>query len=148
MNLVNRWNGATLALLASAALLTACNRTDDGRTAGQKVDATVASAENKVAQAGDKAREMGREAGAKIENAAGAVADKSRDIAITGEVKAKLAADDKLSALAINVDTDAGRVVLRGTAPDTAARDRATELARNVDGVGTVDNELKVQPAK
>ncbi len=145
MSLDKRWRAATMALVAAAALLAACDR-GDGRTAGQQVDNAIASTERHADQAGDKAREMGQETGRKIEDAADAVADKSRDIATTGSVKAKLAADDQLSALAIDVDTDAGRVVLRGSAPDAASRDRAGELARNVDGVSAVNNELKVQP--
>jgi hyperosmotically inducible periplasmic protein len=67
------------------------------------------------------------------------------DMAITANIKTRLAADARLSALAINVDTTAGQVVLRGTAPDTAARTQASELARAVEGVVGVDNALTVQ---
>ena len=81
-------------------------------------------------------------------NAADAVANKSKDMAITAAVNARLAGDQRLSALSINVDTAGGRVVLRGTAPDTAARARAAELARSVDGVSEVNNELSVQPSR
>ena len=49
-----------------------------------------------------------------------------------------------LSALKINVDTTGGRVVLRGTAPDTASRERATVLASAVSGVVSVENALTV----
>ena len=73
------------------------------------------------------------------------IGSKAKDMAITAEVKTRLARDSQLSALAINVDTNEGRVVLRGTAPDTAARTQATELARSVDGVQGVDNVLTVQ---
>ena len=78
-------------------------------------------------------------------NAADVIGSKAKDMAITAEVKTRLARDSQLSALAINVDTNEGRVVLRGTAPDTAARTQATELARSVDGVQGVDNVLTVQ---
>ena len=54
--------------------------------------------------------------------------------------------DTQLSALSINVDTVAGRVALRGTAPDNMARDRATQLASGVEGVKAVDNQLTVSP--
>ena len=54
-----------------------------------------------------------------------------RDIAAVklASVNAQLAADPKLSALQINVDTSGGRVLLRGTAPDFTSRERATEMA-------------------
>ena len=62
-------------------------------------------------------------------NAAGAVAATAKDIAITAKVNAALAADSSLKAMSINVDTQDGRVSMRGSAPDTAARDRAQALA-------------------
>lgn len=144
------------ALLSGAALLSACDRPDDNRSAGQRVDEAVATTERKTEQAGAEVREAGREAGADVKeaardagqalkNAGETVADKTRDAAITAEVKTRLARDDGLSALAIDVDTRDGRVALRGAAPDTAARSRATELARSVDGVVAVNNELSVQ---
>ena len=137
----HRISGLQLSLVAGATLLTACGREDgreNGRTSAQNADRTVASAERR-------ADDMAVDARKGMGSAADAVANKSKDIAITTEVKARLARDEKLSALAINVDTDSGRVVLRGSAPDTAARSHATELARAVDGVVKVDNELNVQ---
>jgi hyperosmotically inducible periplasmic protein len=132
--------------LAAAATLAACNRTDDGRTVGQKVDGAVAKVEQKTEEAKADARVAGEKA---KENTAGAmdtVAIKAKDAVITTSVNAELAKDSQLSALRINVDTVDGRVALKGTAPDTASRDRATSLARSVDGVKAVDNQLTVAP--
>ena len=67
------------------------------------------------------------------------------DATITAAVNAKLAADSELSAMRINVDTDEGRVVLKGTAPTTSASERAVRLAQGVDGVKSVDNQLQVR---
>lgn len=137
-----------LALLVAAGLaMTACSR-DDNRTAGQKLDSAVAKTEQKSVEVAKDAKDAGREAGAAVARATEAAGDKTKDAAITAAVNAKLVADSQLSALSINVDTSGGRVVLRGTAPDTAARTRATELARTVDGVSTVENELTVQAKK
>ena len=80
-------------------------------------------------------------AGAK---AADSAAQSATDMAITTKVNAALAADDQLSALKIDVDTEAGNVALTGTAPDEASRERATTLAAAVDGVVTVENRLTV----
>lgn len=133
-----------ISLVLGATLLSACGRSDD-RTAGQQVDSTVAQTERGAQQAGAEVRETGRDAGQAVGNAADAVANTTRDVGITASVNAKLAADERLSALKINVDTSNGRVVLRGTAPDTTARAHATDLARSVEGVVDVTNELSVQ---
>jgi hypothetical protein len=146
---LSRSAAVALSLLAGTAWLSACNRADDGSTAGQNTDAVVAQAERKAEDVGSSTRDAGRDAGQAVGNATDAVANKSRDMAITTTLNAKLAADERLSALKINVDTVDGRVVLRGTAPDTAARTHATELARSVEGVTDVTNELSVQlPAR
>ncbi len=84
--------------------------------------------------------------GEKMDNAVVKSADTVKDVALTAAIKTELARDPGLSALSINVDTTAGRVVLKGTAPDTAAAERATEIARRTDGVVSVDNQLTVQP--
>ncbi|HEY4068531.1 MAG TPA: BON domain-containing protein [Burkholderiaceae bacterium] len=75
-----------------------------------------------------------------------ALGDKVDDAAITASVKTALARDSDLSALQINVDTDNGRVALRGTAPTAGAKDHATSLASGVKGVSGVDNQLTVAP--
>jgi len=68
------------------------------------------------------------------------------DAAVTVAVNAELAKDAQLSALRIDVDTLDGRVTLAGSAPNAAARDRATLLAQSVKGVKSVDNRLAVAP--
>lgn len=70
----------------------------------------------------------------------------ARDVEITASVNQGLAAHGILNALSIEVETVNGQVVLRGIAPDTAARNQAALLARGVAGVVGVNNELTVQP--
>ena len=72
------------------------------------------------------------------------VSNKVKDAAITTAVNAKIAQDPKLSVMRINVDTVNGRVLLKGSAPDTASSERAEQLASTVDGVVSVDNQLVV----
>ena len=68
------------------------------------------------------------------------------DTSITMAVKSKLAGE-KLSTLTkVNVDTHQGVVELKGTVDSNATKERATKLARQVDGVRQVVNNLKVQP--
>jgi osmotically-inducible protein OsmY len=51
------------------------------------------------------------------------------DTTITAGVKAKLATDSDLKTLDVSVETTSGRATLRGKAPNSAARARATQLA-------------------
>lgn len=126
-------------LIVGAAMVSACDRREDSRTAGQKLDQVTA-------QVGQKADEFKANARDAASNANDAVANKSHDLAITTEINAKLSRDERLSPLNINVDTAEGRVILRGSAPDTSAREHATDLARSVEGVVDVNNQLNVQP--
>ena len=135
---MNIKSSRTLLLVAAiAVLLAGCDQSNQDRTAGQKLDAAVA-------QTGQKSEEFKTDIKNSTADAINTVADKTRDAAITTAVNAELLRDSKLSALKINVDTTDGRVVLRGTAPDTASRERATVLASAVSGVVSVENALTV----
>ena len=78
---------------------------------------------------------------AKDERSAGQVA---KDGSTTAAIKSRLIADKTVNALAVNVDTYAGKVTLNGTVGSYVARDQAQRLAKGVDGVVAVDNRLKV----
>lgn len=119
------------ALLASLALA-ACDSRND-QTAGQKLDKSVAEVKAGMQDAKEATKD-----------AAVGVAGAAMDATITTKVNAALVADDQLKVLKINVDTKDGHVVLMGTAPDAVSRERATTLARAVDGVIDVDNRLAV----
>jgi len=129
---MNRAN-LMLPLAIAIGLATAgCSPRSD-QTVGQKMDHAIASAKVGAEEAKVAAAET-----------ADKVAVTATDAAITTKINAALAVDDKLKALRINVDTVKGRVVLKGAAPDAASRDRATTLAKAVDGVVVVDNMLTV----
>lgn len=66
------------------------------------------------------------------------------DATIGTRLKAALAADPELSALKINVDTTQGAVRLRGEVKSVQLRRKAEDLARRIDGVKSVDNQLMV----
>jgi hyperosmotically inducible periplasmic protein len=72
-----------------------------------------------------------------------------KDSLITARIKAEMAKDKTVSASTIKVETDAnGMVQLSGTAKTKAEKDKAASLAKGVKGVNTVDNKIKVEPAK
>jgi hypothetical protein len=64
------------------------------------------------------------------------------DAGITAKVKAALLAEKGVDGTAINVDTTKGIVTLSGRVPDASQVERAAQIARNVEGVTTVQNKL------
>jgi hyperosmotically inducible protein len=67
------------------------------------------------------------------------------DGAITMKVKAALAGDPRTKAHQVNVETREGVVQLSGFVDSSEAKSTAEELARSVDSVKSVDNELSVK---
>jgi hyperosmotically inducible periplasmic protein len=142
--------------------LSACDRADD-RTTGQRIDSgvsTTRSAANEVKRdardatasagaAADRAaqstREMGAAAADKTQSMGATAGDKVDDATITTKVNAALAKDKDLSAIKIDVDTQNGVVTLSGPAPTATAKQRASEIARTVKGVSSVNNQLTVK---
>jgi hyperosmotically inducible periplasmic protein len=113
--------------------LAACNR-NESQTVGQGVDKTIADA-----------KMQGEAAKMATQDAAKTVVAGATDAAITTKVNAALVADESLKVMKVNVDTKAGRVILMGTAPNAAARERATTMAKAIEGVTEVDNQLRVE---
>jgi hyperosmotically inducible protein len=67
------------------------------------------------------------------------------DVTITSKVKAELLDSKKVDGLDVNVDVNKGRVTLSGWATSSAERSKATSLARAVQGVRSVDNQIKIK---
>ena len=157
----------TMVAMAAVISIAACGKQGDERTVGQKIDSAVAKVEQKTDSVMAKAEQKTDVAVAKVEqkteqavaavkssvasaeNSGAKMADaaktKIKDATITTSINGELARDSFASALKINVDTNDGRVALKGTVPDAAARERAAMLAQRVDGVVGVDNQLVVR---
>lgn len=133
-----------LLVLALSAGLAACGKKEETQSPGEKLDQAIAE----VKQGGQELKQEAEQAGAKAEAAVkDAASDAQRatlDATITTKVNLALAADDRLKAMAIDVSTKDGQVSLRGTAPDADSRARATVLAQAVQGVRSVDNQLRL----
>ncbi|MFI5447204.1 BON domain-containing protein [Polaromonas sp. UC242_47] len=136
--------------------LSACNKQDSGKSVGESIDLGMAKTEQAAKAAKDKAAASMDSAGNAMKNAtkeaeaagskaAGAMAEKIDDIAITTSVSTGLAKDPDLSLTKINVDTKDGVVTLNGPAPTAAAKDRATDIAKQVKGVTSVNNQLVIK---
>lgn len=145
-----------IAVTALAFGLAACNKADDNQTAGQKLDGAIANtekaADNAAANASvaaSNATDAAKNAAADVKDAAkdagNAVASAADSASITASVNAGLIKDTELSAIKIDVDTKDGVVTLTGEAPSQAAKDRAGDIAKAVQGVSSVNNNLTVK---
>lgn len=86
-----------------------------------------------------------RHEGGSVTHQAGAMIDEAT---VTASVKARLLADERTQGFDINVNSAAGpqgvTVMLEGTAPTWDSKRAATEVARQVNGVQKVKNNLVV----
>lgn len=148
--------------------LSGCNKPDDTQTVGQKLDAVInktekAAAEAKLqgeqsgadmkakteaafAKAGDALKNVTENAEFSAKSAANKAINKVDDMAITTAISAELSKDPEVNLFRINVDTKDGFVVLKGTVPTVAVRERAGAVAKTFSGVQSVDNQLIVKP--
>ena len=151
-----------LAVSALALGLAACGP-NDNQTAGQKLDNAIDKTEQAADNAKAEADRAAETAGQKMDNAVDATKDAAANVSeatkdaasnaadtmgeagVTAKVNAALIGDPELSALKINVDTHGNAVTLNGEAPNQAAKDRAEQLAKAVEGVQSVNNLLTVK---
>lgn len=111
-----RWPGLLAATVLGAGIAAiAVSSLYDERTLGERVDAGVAAAGDRI----ETAAENSAQAAGRIASEA---AETASDAAITAAVKTALAADPALSALKIDVTTSDGVVSLEGPAPDQRSR--------------------------
>ncbi len=159
-------------ILCTAALAVGCDRaepTTDQATLGEKVDRAGEKLAREVGEVRDDADRgldaMGEKletgldkAAQKVEESANTarvnaaqtgerLGDKLSDSSLTVKTKSALIADPDLSALKIAVDTTNGVVTLRGDVASAAAVKKAGIVAKAIDGVVAVDNQLRVNPA-
>lgn len=138
MKIVNKKHViATILSVSAAFLMVGCNQGQDSATAGQKLDTAIAKTEKKTdaiaTAASNKAHEVGNSISSTLDEAA-----------TTASIHAEMSKDDGLKSVAIDVDTNGNQVTLTGTAPDEAAKTRATLIAQNTQGVATVNNHITI----
>src|SRR5262245_17006898 len=115
--------GIALALLATAPVAVQAQTTSE-------------KASSKAAQAEDKAKGTMHKA-----------ATASKDSWITSKTKIALYADDRVPGKDVHVDTKNGTVMLRGKVGTAEQKRAAEEVAKGVEGVTAVQNDLQVVPA-
>ena len=136
---------ATLAV-SFAIVLTGCDKSDN-LTVGEKVDAGLAKTEQAAKTAAAKTREVVTDPKLRddFKDAGAVISAKVNDATITASIAAGLAKDPDLSAIKIDVTTTGGAVSLKGPAPNADAKTRAGDIAKAVQGVTSVDNQLQVR---
>lgn len=93
----------------------------------------------------EKARDAGAAIGDKVATGANAAQKALANASLTGKIKAKMALDDTIKAVAIDVDTLDGVVTLSGTVKSESQRTRALQLARETAGVTAVTDRLRIE---
>lgn len=74
------------------------------------------------------------------------VSSGASNAALTTKVKSALANDSGMGTMtSINVDSDKGVVTLKGKVDSAAAKKKAEEIAKKVEGVKSVKNQLRVE---
>jgi hyperosmotically inducible protein len=93
----------------------------------------------------DKAREAGAKVGETVAAAGNQAQQALAESSLTAKIKAKMALDDTVKALDINVDTNGSTVTLTGVVGSEAQRQRALQLARETNGVTQVVDRLTIR---
>jgi hyperosmotically inducible protein len=122
--------------------------------AQQRNDTTLPSAQERaqnreaVRNQADKAEDKLPSAEERAQNRE-RVSSTASSAALTTKVKTALASDVGLRTMTnINVDSDDGVVTLKGKVTTAEAKKRAEEVAKKVDGVKSVKNQLTVRKPK
>jgi hyperosmotically inducible protein len=92
-----------------------------------------------------KARATGAAIGERVATGAAQAEQALAQGSLTAKIKAKMALDDTVKALNIDVDTNGGVVTLSGSVNSAAERAKALQLARDTDGVASVVDRLVVR---
>ncbi len=77
-----------------------------------------------------------------VESATRTDGQRADDATITEDVKTALLTEPNIPGRAISVDTNAGKVTLRGRVENQKQIERAAEIASAITGVRDVDNQL------
>src|SRR5215467_2462784 len=105
---------------------------------------TTQKVEQKAEDAKDKVKSTGEEAKDKTKSMAQDAKQGMSDSWITSKTKIALFSDDRVKGRQVHVETKGGTVMLRGKVDDAEAKTAAGEIAKGIDGVKSVKNELQV----
>jgi hyperosmotically inducible periplasmic protein len=93
----------------------------------------------------ERAKQAGQEISQKNAEAAKTAQEALSDGTLTAKIKAKMALDDSVKALDLNIDTVDGVVTVTGKVHTRAERERALALARETTGVKHVVDRITLE---
>ena len=126
-------------LAVAAAFFLGYRFADDG------VETPVSATQTTPAVNTEKARETGAKIGETVATGAAKAEQALSEGALTAKIKSKMALDDTVKALSIDVDTKGTVVTLSGTVSSEAVRAKAVQLARETAGVTAVNDRLVIR---
>ena len=115
------------------------------RFADGSVQAPVSATEVVPAVDTDKARQTGARIGESVATGVARAEQALDEGALTAKIKSKMALDDTVKALSIDIDTRGTVVTLSGTVHSEAERTKALQLARETAGVTAVTDRLVIR---
>ena len=148
--LLGWWGGGNIVeRYPSGTVGTSGVNTEKARAVGAEAGERTAAAANQAGQAAEKAAdktaEIAGRAGEKAEYAADQTRKALAEGSLTAKIKAKMALDDHVKALDLNVDTRGTVVTVTGTVNTQTEKDRALQLARDTAGVTQVIDKVSVR---
>lgn len=96
----------------------------------------------------DVAKRAGEEIAQKTSEAAKTAQEALSDGGLTAKIKAKIALDDTVKALDVNIDTADHVVTVTGKVRTSAERERLLALARETNGVRQVVDRITIEPRR
>ncbi|MBK1709106.1 MULTISPECIES: BON domain-containing protein [Marichromatium] len=114
--------------------LAGCEKEGGAEEAGRKMDLAAERMGDQLEATKESMDEKAARGGSYLE-----------DAAITAKIKAAILREPALKVLQIDVTTTDGVVTLSGTVDSPLSRERVTEVARNHQGVKSVENNLVVK---
>jgi hyperosmotically inducible periplasmic protein len=129
---------ALVVLVAAAAFFLGYWISDDGVE-------TPLSAKPAPSASTEKARQTGAVIGEKVATGAAEAEQVLGAAALTAKIKSKMALDDQVKALSIDVDASGSVVTLSGSVSSEAERVKAVQLARETAGVTAVNDRLVIR---
>lgn len=115
------------------------------RLADNGVETPVSAIQTAPTVNTEKARETGAKIGETVATGAAKAEQALSEGALTAKIKSKMALDDTVKALSIDVDTKGTVVTLSGTVSSEAVRAKAVQLARETAGVTAVNDRLVIR---
>ena len=107
---------------------------------------TTDKVEKKAEKTGDKIEQKTEKAESKVKSTTDKATTATKDSWLTSKTKIALFADERVSGSDVHVDTKNGVVSLRGKVKSAEEKAAAEEVAKTVEGVASVKNQLQVVP--